>query len=395
MNKRSIRTRKKTLCLYFINVEHVHLGKDVFLTPYYLGKELGYDVSIVYPQTETNKDLPEYYRGVRFKPLITYEEGGKNIVEKIKQRLRYIKLWLGYLRRQDVLMLFHYYYRRNVYQGILYKLLNPFGRLYVKLDADVSALKREDNYKNIFQKYYWNLMHALFAKLVDCVTCETTLAYDFIMNTKATCYKFRDQMFIMPNAFDEEYLYEHPLRIKSFNEKQNLFITCGRIGTEQKNTEMLLKALNIVNLKDWKFKIIGPYPEEFQSQIDFFFQENPDKKGKVEFVGNISDKMKIYAYFNDCKVLTMTSRFEGSPLVFIEANYFRDFILSTNVGSFYDVTEGCKYGCEVDQENYVFLAEKIQEIVDGKMNVNVYSDNFKGITWSRVVKPVAQKLKDN
>ena len=47
------------LTLIFRCFEEVHLGKDVFLVPYYLGKRLGYEVTIVYPLTGTNKKLEE------------------------------------------------------------------------------------------------------------------------------------------------------------------------------------------------------------------------------------------------------------------------------------------------------------------------------------------------
>lgn len=382
--------KNKTLCLFFINVENVHLGKDVFLTPYYLGKELGYNVKIVYPLTETNRTLEKYHRGVEFIPI---EYHGNPVQGKWQRYSSFFKQWFKTIVKSDVLMLFHYYYNYVIYLGILYKLMHPKGKLYLKLDADIIALKKEDDYKNAIQKWYWNIIHSWFAKVVDCVTCETTIAYDFIMNTKATCYKFRDQMILMPNAFDGEFLQKHPIRIKSFKEKHKVFMTCGRIGTEQKNTEMLLNALSKVDLKDWKFKIIGPYPEEFQPTIDAFYKNNPEKSVAVEFVGNVSDKLNVYSYFNDCQVLIMTSRFESSALVFVEANMFRDYIISTNVGSFYDITQKEKYGCRIEQEDDQMLAEKIQAVVDGTLDINVYPDDYKGVLWEDVIKPVAEILR--
>lgn len=57
--------KKRKLVLVFNDVERVHLVKDVFLVPYYLGKRLDMEVSIVYPPTETNVDLPSSHRGVK------------------------------------------------------------------------------------------------------------------------------------------------------------------------------------------------------------------------------------------------------------------------------------------------------------------------------------------
>lgn len=57
-------------------------------------------------------------------------------------------------------------------------------------------------------------------------------------------------------------------------------ITVGRIGTEQKNNEMLLKVIDKIDLKDWKIYIIGPYTEQFKRYYDDFIKSNPDKKVK-------------------------------------------------------------------------------------------------------------------
>ena len=50
--------RKKNITLIFNSIEEEHLGKDVFLTAFYLGRVLGYAVNIVYGLTETYKTMP-------------------------------------------------------------------------------------------------------------------------------------------------------------------------------------------------------------------------------------------------------------------------------------------------------------------------------------------------
>ena len=57
-------------------------------------------------------------------------------------------------------------------------------------------------------------------------------------------------------------------------------ITVGRLGTYQKNTEMLLNALDLMELRDWKVYLIGSISED----LDFFegfFYEKPVKKESV------------------------------------------------------------------------------------------------------------------
>lgn len=60
------------IVLLFSNVELTHLGKDVFLVPYYLGKAFDLEVNIIFPATDTNTELPQSYRGVN---LIRVQKG--------------------------------------------------------------------------------------------------------------------------------------------------------------------------------------------------------------------------------------------------------------------------------------------------------------------------------
>lgn len=57
--------KKKELTLIFGHFEREHLGKDVFWVPFYLEKICDADATIVYSLTETNRDMPQSYRGVK------------------------------------------------------------------------------------------------------------------------------------------------------------------------------------------------------------------------------------------------------------------------------------------------------------------------------------------
>ncbi len=378
----------KYLTLYFINVGKEHLGKDVFLTPYYLGKELGYRTRIVYPMTKGNMTLPQIHRGVRLIPIHLF---GRPIENPYLRLVVSIFFFIRYVVPSSCMMGFHYYSKVNVLLPVIYKLLNPWGKLYIKLDASVRFLQYEDNYKNKWSKRFWNFWDKLFALKVDCITCESSESYHAIMNSGASCYKFRNKLSIMPNAFDDEEL--QTIRRKGFSEKENIMITCGRLFTPPKNTEMLLNALKKIDIREWKFYFIGPYPYEAQSIIENFFGECQDKKGSVFFTGGIYDKKQLWEYYNQSKVFVLTSTSEGSPLVFVEATEFRNYILSTDVGGFQDITHNGKFGSSVMQNDPYDLSRKMQAIIDGKVHIDVYPNDFTGLHWSSVVKPVAEKLR--
>ena len=93
-----------TLIFNHFEFEREHLGKDVFLIPYYLGKQLGYDVTIVYPRTTTNGDVPEYLNGVRLIPL-RYRKHIPLI--PIWQHVNFYIYLLKHVKTINVLMRFH------------------------------------------------------------------------------------------------------------------------------------------------------------------------------------------------------------------------------------------------------------------------------------------------
>lgn len=379
----------KTLTLYFINVEQVHLGKDVFLAPYYLGKELGVNVRIVYPMTDTNHNLPKYHRGVRLIPISLFH---KPITSKYLRHIFTLLFILRYVVPSAYAMFFHYYRMLTPIYGIIYKTLNPFGKLYVKLDADIIALKYKDEYKNRFDATVRNLMHWWFAKIVDCVSCETSVAYNAIMNSKATCYKFRNDMVKMYNGFDEEGLQSVGLDIIPCEKKDNIFITVGRLGTEQKNTEMILDALAGVDLRDWKFYLIGPIEKDFQSKIDSFYESNPNKRSNVIFTGSISSKREIWDYYNRAKVFVLSSTFEACALVLCEAYKFSDYIVSTDVGGFSDIVNKEQEGMVVNQNDAKQLAHVMEDIIQGNIHIDCSERETDKLNWDKLVKVVAKKM---
>lgn len=381
----------KTLTLYFINVEQVHLGKDVFLTPYYLGKELGCKVRIVYPMKDSNTNLPSTYKGVK---LIPVSWCNKPIKNRFLRQLAIFLYLFRYMIPSHYAMLFHYYRMDTVYYGVLYKILNPFGKLYVKLDADTTALKYTDDYRNALERTFKNFFHMCFSKVVNCVSCETTVAMNAIKTSKATCYRFKDNMTFMPNGFDEEELESLGIKLRKIEEKEKILITVGRIGTYQKNNEMLLEALKNIDLNDWKFIIIGGIEKDFEEKITALYEARPDMKNKVIFTGNITSKKELWEYYNRSKVLVMTSRFESGPLVFPEAARFYNYLVSTNVGSYSDMLSHFNVkGTCIEQGDSMSLAMVLSDIVHRGILCDVGTYNTTGLSWASLVKPVACAMK--
>src|SRR5690606_8696614 len=122
---------------------------------------------------------------------------------------------------------------------------------------------------------------------------------------------------------------ERSISVKPFHEKENIILAVGRIGTYQKNTELLLEALLNVDLNNWKVFILGPIEENFTAYISNLFTAHPNLKDKIIFAGNITDRLELFGWYNRAKILCMTSRFEGFPITFSEALYFGNYIITT------------------------------------------------------------------
>ena len=178
----------------------------------------------------------------------------------------------------------------------------------------------------------------------------------------------------MPNSFDEAYLNLLGIIERPYSEKENLMITVGRLGTHQKNTEMLLKALEDIDLKKWKFILIGPIEANFNQAIEVFFQKYPQKREQINFVGKINNKKNLWEWYNKAKVFISTSRWESYGLVLNEAKRFKNYMVCTRTGAAEDLIGQEEYGSFIAQEDSAGLNNILSQIVNGQINTDVYQN---------------------
>lgn len=386
---------KKNITLFFEYFQTAHFGKDPFMVPYYLGKMLGYNVTILYPQLEENKNLPTEYQGVKLIPIKVYGDWNTN------PAIRYIPIY-QYLRKNakqiDIFMRF-FWGRESEWSILVYKHYNPNGKVYVKMDINPFSIPETPQITNGFKKnalFTWlrsKWSHA-FIKRVNLISCETTEAYRRIYNSNLPQYQFGKKLVIIPNGIDEEAIKRMNLNKPSFNEKENIMITVGRLGTKEKNNEMLLRALEQTELKDWKVYLIGSIESEAKPIFESYLHKHPEWKDKVMFTGPIYNKKLLYGYFNKSKVFLLTSLFESYGLVYAEAKRFSNYIVSTPVGAVYDIIENGKYGQTVPQGDDKALAVVLQNIIDGKTNIDVYDDfDVESLSWENQLKTITNLLK--
>ncbi|WP_288428174.1 glycosyltransferase [uncultured Spirosoma sp.] len=373
----------KNLVLLVPSFEREHLGKDVFLTPYYLGKDKGMDVKIVYPVSKTNRDLPSEVRDVKlipFKYPIIF--GGRKIFVFLS--LIYI---LFNCNRIHFLMVFHL----NLNSAIIvsfYKFLNNSGKAYLKMDIPLFVVEKLEKkferiglYGYIYKKLFFNLFIN-----VDVLSCETEICFNKISNWKYFDYEKR-KIVLMPNGFDEEEIVKLGLSLRDYQNKENIMITVGRLGTSQKNTELLLNSLIGIDLKNWKVILIGSVEDSFLNFINKYFLDHPSMKNSVEFTGNINEKKVLWGYFNKAKVFLMPSKWESYGLVLNEAYRFNNFIISTDVGCAKELIIN-NNGIVIDGTVSLFK-KTIEEIINRDIEIKFNNENMERIFWSSLVKKIS------
>lgn len=391
---------KKNLTVLFTldGLEKVHLYKDVGLTPYYLGKEYNLDVDIIYSNSE-KKELPKSFRNVSLIEIKYYKIWNiLKIIDKFKllESFSFYKYLIKNAKKIDYLMFFHIGLDK-FFLVLLYKILNKNGRIYFKMDSNINGIL-ESNIKNInFMRKVQKFLLRILLNKIDLISIETEEAYNEILKNGLYNKNISNKVMYIPNGFDEEYLIENKIKIKSFEEKENIMITVGRIGTEPKNNEMLLEALNNIDLKEWKIYIIGPYTEEFKEKYDEFIKNNQDKKESVILIGNIENKNLLYSYYNRAKVFLLTSKWEGFAIVYPEALRFGNYIITTDVGGARDITNNGKIGVVTEIENILQFKNEILKVINNKINLEEKFNQSlelskKKFLWSEIVKD--KKIKE-
>ena len=345
----------------------VHLKKDVGMLPFALGKYCGYDYSIIcYDNCAfDNKDIDKFH-------LITISQKNSDVVDFAK----YIYI---HAKEIDILNLYHITSRRNLLWILIYKLINPKGKIHMKLDADYRMVDLVDfNPKNLKGK----LKKYILKEKVDLYTVESEMMKNILEE------KWKIEMKVIPNGIYRE----GEISPAKSNDKQKIFLTVGRLGTEQKATEDILTAFNMIKDEtNWKLVLVGSIEDKFQKYIENYFIINPELKNRVVFTDNISDLDELTQLYKKASVFVLPSRWESFAIVLLEALECGEYLLvSDQIPSANDIGNRGKYMEIVPAGNVDLLAKKMldcsRKIISDKEMYEMYHwihDNF---TWESIVK---------
>lgn len=180
-----------------------------------------------------------------------------------------------------------------------------------------------------------------------------------------------DKLINIYNGIDVENLKKYSWQ-KNLNDKSGNFLI-GNVGrfTYQKNQELLLNVF---------FKLINKFPHlrlqiigEGELKSDLLNQIN--KLQLNNYVEIIPYQKNIYDYIAKFDLMVMTSRFEGIPLVVLEAMAIGTPVLSSDVGGVNEVIKDNKTGILVNSFDENEFVSKISELINNPEKLHEISEN--------------------
>lgn len=187
----------------------------------------------------------------------------------------------------------------------------------------------------------------------------------------------------------------------TFEKRENTFLYVGRINNEIKNVGMLVSAFaNIAEaVPDWNLKIVGPVEESFYEYMDFFFGYYPELADRVEFTGNIEDRIELHNEYEKAKIFCSASRMEGGvPNAMVEAICTGCVIATTKISAYQDATGNNEYGRCVELDDEKGFSDMLLELVTKcdlpEMSLKAYNAGKSAFNMEKIVGEIYGKLCD-
>ncbi|SEP94977.1 glycosyltransferase family 4 protein [Butyrivibrio sp. TB] len=373
---------KRLFVTMMVNCNALGITKDVGQIPYSMYKYHGYNSYLVtYNNDDYQKWIDEYTPGIKVKYLKKRSENSEFFDE--------VRFLFVNAKKIDVLNMYHMSVEHLICLCI-YKILNPRGISYLKLDIDYQGLDGHSKLAKWKKKII-----AFLHQGVDIISAESSIAcekYDDIFGIKPI---------YIPSGFADIQVEPDALNLAKKISKEKIIITAGRLGTKQKATEVLLEAFaKAQNVNNWRLVLAGPVTKELKEWLQKFYDNNPNIKDKVIFTGNITDKNELYNLMGKSSIFALPSRWGGSEIAAVEAlsegNYL---ILSEGVPPCEEYTNHGKYGITVPADNIDAWADAIDNAIiklsSGYDYIDASNYGKSNFNWKNITQKLADTIKEN
>lgn len=389
---------------FFPLCENIHLTKDIGMMPFIMARDHGYTSYII---CYKNGDYPYLDREVSGVGLIFLKRGPLNgLAELSRKRLKNglvnraiesacialdsLPVLLRHGKNIDVLQLYHLK-DESLTVGWLYRLINPKGLLYLKLDISSEIIAKYEQMgpdsvraSRVYESLRFDLMSAESVHAVDVLRSSHLYFKD-----KGLCY--------IPNGID----VRRYTSLRLDRQKEPLVLHVGRIGNVQKGTDIALEAFARVapDFPGWRLMLVGPVESDFEAAFEKFRARHPGLVDQIVLVGYLDRREDLFEYYARASLLLMPSRFEGFSLASLEAAYMGDQIIGSDLPAIRALTGNGGYGRLCPAGDIDSFAQALREMMAqgedelGKRSGDLRKYIVDNFDWSDICSRLDTKLR--
>ena len=301
-------------------------------------------------------------------------------------------LWRVFRRARsiDVLVLFHTRPLNPLY-GMLYRLRNPRGVVYLKSDMDNTLL---DLGKPSLLNYARRAKLLMNLRRVDVFSTEQEAVLALLMQRYP---RYAHKMVHVPNGYGDYVKVRH----RALGKKEPIILAVGPVGSRQKGTDLILKTLHLIarDLKGWKVILAGQVLDEYRRDVDRFLARHPALRGSIEFRGHVSSREEMLSLYDRARIIFMPSRWETFSCALVEAAAYGCVIVGTPVGGVAELTGKGAYGAVCPFEDPESYARELKRRMhDEELRLReaklTQANLEKRFTWKAIAKGLAKRLKE-
>ena len=317
-----------------IDIYNIHLIKDIGLIAWGMQYYQGYESTIV---TYEHDDL-QY---LEILPGLTVKK-----ISKITGKFD-IDILLYLLKNAKKIDVMNCYHMRSAtaLKIMLYKILNSKGKVFLKFDG---GYFREHIGK--FKQYLYKRSF----KMADLISTEQE------EHSRKLSMDWGIPVRYIQNPYHPQELRD----FKPYKDRENIILTVGRIGSNQKATDVLLEAWGRCSkeLEKWKLVLVGPIEEkecDFRAYIEAWKARYPMAGAQTLFMGELNNRLELYDLYCNSKVFCFPSRHESFGIAALEAVINGCYIIGSAIPTTYSLTEKFSLGSMFQVDNSKDLMSKL------------------------------------
>ncbi len=201
------------------------------------------------------------------------------------------------------------------------------------------------------------------------------ISYDFLQSKiwkglRRVVYPFSDGMVVLSKYDYDKYTFVKNKKVifnpidtdckivNNFNEKEKIILAVGRLDN-QKGFDMLIQAISMIDIKDWKVLILGDGAE--RENLNNLI-EHYNLQDRISLLGR---KDNINDYYQKASIFVLSSRFEGFPNALAEAMSFGCACVSFDCKTGpSDIIENATNGILIEEGNIELLSKNIELLIN-------------------------------